>query len=232
MFSLVIPFYNEEACVIDVVTGLVKAARQAKITLQFILVNNGSRDRTGFLIRKLTQKYNNIRAITVLKNRGYGHGIRQGLVQAKTPYVGYMCGDGQIDPQDLVKLIREIRRHPKLDLVKVWRKTRYDGLKRKVISQIYNQLFRSLFQIQIRDVNGTPKIFKRALFEKLDLTADDWFIDAELMLKASTGNYLVKEIPIRFFRRQSGNSYVKGVTLWEFLRNLLWYRIKTLIYNE
>lgn len=226
MFSLVLPFYNEEACLKEVVNALVSEKRNQQLPIEFVLVDNGSLDGTRAILNQLKKKFPEVRLVLVDRNRGYGYGIRQGLTTCHTPYLGFMSGDGQTDTRDVTRVVREITHDSQLDICKVVRRKRNDGVKRRIISIIYNWLFALIFLLPMKDVNGTPKIFKYTAYEKLKLTANDWFIDAEIILKAKLYDLTLKEIPTEHYKRKTGSSSVNQMTLFEFLKNLFIYRMK------
>src|SRR5688572_25050140 len=74
--SLVMPCYNEEACLGETAPALVDAFADEGIKLELVLVDNGSRDRTGQIIDELRARGLPITKVTIAVNRGYGHGIR------------------------------------------------------------------------------------------------------------------------------------------------------------
>lgn len=226
MFSIVLPFYNEEECIEEVVRSLVGHCRKEKLPIRFVLVNNGSHDKTGKIIRRLEEEFTEVQGLTVKKNKGYGYGIRAGFKICDTPYLGFMCGDGQTDVNDVVKVVKALQKNPQLDMCKVKRVKRYDGRRRRMISFLYNRLFSLLFLFPLADVNATPKIFKRSYFRKLNLSSNDWFIDAELMLKGRRQNMTFREIPTKFYSRKTGSSQVRSTTVFEFLKNMFKFRIK------
>jgi hypothetical protein len=80
-----------------------------------------------------------------------------------------------------------------------------------------------LFRIETLGINCKPKIFKRELFEKLNLESKDWFIDAEIMIKATRLNVRYIDYPIRFKERLEGESNVRIMTAFEFLFNFMRY---------
>ena len=79
-----------------------------------------------------------------------------------------------------------------------------------------------------RDVNGTPKLFKRSSYEKINLVSNDWFLDAELLIKAKSKKLSIKEIPAIFTPRAGGSSNVSYLTIFEFLFNIFRYRLKSI----
>ena len=221
LFSIAIPLYNEEECVERCVTELVDALDAAYPQVyELILVVNGSQDRTGEICRQMAQRYGSIRTVGVAHNLGYGGGILQGLSAAEGEFVGFMCGDGQVAPKDLIGAMRTIENGP-YDLVKALRVTRGDGWIRRLNSIAYNTLFRLLFGTRTRDINAMPKFWRRSVAPALDLTCTDWFIDAEILIKASHRGLRIYEMPIDYLRRAGGRSVVRLSTVLQFLRNAL-----------
>lgn len=227
-FSIVLPFYNEEDVVEEVVRSLILQCQKNRLSVEFILVNNGSSDKTGEIINRLRKEFRIIKSITIGKNMGYGYGVRKGLELCHSPYIGYMWGDGQIKPMYLVRAAKELINNSTLDICKVVRIKRHDGLKRNLITKIYNLLFSILFLMKMRDVNGTPKLFKSSSYKKLKLLSNDWFLDAEVLIKAKRENLAIKEISAIFTPRAGGTSNVGYLTIFEFLFNILRFRLKSL----
>jgi len=221
--SLALLFYNEEENVLGVVSGLKEVLDAEGADYQLLLVNNGSTDRTPALIRELAAHDPRLVPVTVETNRGYGWGAIQGLRAAEGEWIGFMAGDGQVDPMDVVRLYRETRRG--YDLVKVRRAYRQDGFIRGVISDVYVMTFCLLFDLPFYDINATPRAFRREWLSKLDLRSRDWFLDAEIMLKAGILGFSIKEVTIVFRRRTGGRSNVRPRTVLEFMRNILKFRL-------
>ena len=226
MFSLVLPFYNEEECVEEVIRALIACIRKEKILLKLVLVNNGSTDQTGAIIEKLKQNFAEVSVVSVTKNKGYGYGILQGLTSCKTPYLGFMVGDGQTESSDVVKVVRALQKDSSLDVCKIVRLERHDGIGRQIVSFTYNLLFSFIFFLPMKDVNGTPKFLKREAYQKMKLSSTDWFIDAELILKAKLYDLKLKEVPSVYHERETGQSHVKGAAFVEFLKNIVVFRLR------
>ena len=69
-------------------------------------------------------------------------------------------------------------------------------------------------------------MFSRATYDKLNLRSDDWFIDAEIMIQAERLGLAIGELPTTFNPlEREGGSFVKVPTLFEFVRNLIKYRL-------
>lgn len=221
--SVVIPFYNEEGNAEVVIMDLEKTLRKKGVDYEIVAVNNGSFDRTGPILENL--KSSRMRIVTIKNNIGFGYGILKGLEAAKGKYVGYMWGDNQI-PSEVVgevfsKLLKE-----DLDLCKIRRTARDYGFFRKLESGAYNRIFMvTLFGKISYDINGSPKIMKRRLYERMNLKSKDWFIDTEVMGKAKRLGARIGEIEVVYNKRGKGKSKVKFYVAMEFLKNLVKFRL-------
>ena len=221
--SLVLPLYNEEEGIREIVSDLLKEFKRWTIQCELVLVNNGSTDSTAQILEELAERFSTVRVVHVPVNLGYGWGILCGFQAATSPIMGFMCGDGQVVPEDVERVYQRLVEED-LDISKVVRVSRADGWQRKMMSNIYNVLFRILFNVPSHDINGTPKFMRRHCYEKLNLTSKDWFIDAEIMIKATKAHYKIGEVPVDFHPRTNGCSNVKWTTAFEFLRNMVRYR--------
>lgn len=178
--------YNEEANAEKVVRELRHELKREQIDYELVLVDNGSTDNTGLILAKLARSNPSCKVVKVPQNQGYGWGIINGLRWAGGDFLGFMGGDGQIDPADVTRVFKEMVAG-EYQLCKVKRCRREDGLTRKIVTHIFNKLFVYTFKVNVGDINGSPKIMSRQCYEELNLSSKDWFLDAEVMLKA---NYL------------------------------------------
>jgi glycosyltransferase involved in cell wall biosynthesis len=215
------------------------AARIARILLdagieeyQLVLVGNyvaGSGDTTPDVVRELAARDPRIVCSAVPKGGMMGWDLRSGLALATGAYLAVIDGDGQVLVEDLVHVYRLLRKDG-LDLAKTYRKQRGDGLKRKLFSLVFNGLFHLLFPgLRVRDVNAKPKVLTRAAYERLTLQSNDWFIDAEIMIQARRLGFRIGELETEFLGLTGRRSIIRMGAVFEFLRNLVRYRIEELL---
>ncbi|MFL5537798.1 MAG: glycosyltransferase [Longimicrobiaceae bacterium] len=224
--SLVLPCYNEEGCLAENALALNEAFVEDGVRLELVLVDNGSTDGTGAVIDALAALGLPVVKVVVPVNRGYGHGIRAGLAACTAPLVGYLCADGQVGAEDVVRTYRLMEGREERVLAKVRRRFRQDSLRRKLVSVNYNLLMLAAFGwLGALDVNGSPKIFSRATLERMRLGSDDWFLDPEVILKARGLGLRVIEIDVEGYARSAGTSHVRRDTVLEFLRNIARHRL-------
>jgi len=223
-FSLAIPLYNEERNAETVVGQLVQTLSEAGVDYELVLVDNGSNDRTGEIITALAAQNPRLRPVRVPVNRGYGFGILSGLAACRGRYLGYSWGDNQVHAQDVLAVYRALRQTGS-DMAKATRIVREDGWQRAIITHVYNFIFPIIFPVDVKDINGCPKIFTRQAYEALTLISKDWFLDPEIMIKAHRQKLHVVEVPVTFHEREQGKSNVKWATIVEFLKNMARYRL-------
>ncbi len=223
--GLSIPLYNEEALVTQVVTALQATLDDARIEYTLVLVDNGSTDRTGTIVDELAHG-DRIEAIHLSQNAGYGGGILAGIHHLRKcgmpDVVGWYWGDGQVSADTVPPLFRAISEG--FDLAKAQRTKRQEGFRRRMIATIYAAIMRAM-GVRTPDVNGCPKLLSVATLENLQLSSTDWFLDAEAVLGAERGGLKIYSHPATMLRREGGVSKVSVRTLFEFLRNILQWKL-------
>jgi glycosyltransferase involved in cell wall biosynthesis len=226
--SFVMPCYNEEGLVRYTVTRLFAAFERAGYHLELVAVDNGSRDRTGQILRDLAAQGLNVVPHRVDANEGYGNGILAGLPLCAARWVGIIPADGQVDAEDVVRLFDALQGADRPMLGKVRRRFRMDGWQRKVVSISYNLMVRLLWpRLESIDVNGSPKILPREALDVMNLESRQWFLDPEIMVKAHYMGLRVLELNVFARMRGAGVSHVRAATCWEFFRKLVAMRLST-----
>lgn len=218
--SVCVPFYNEEGAARNVIDTLHASLRLLNEPFEIVAIQNGSRDATPELLAQAALAYGEVRVVDIPVNKGFGYGIQAGLNAARGEIIGYMPGDGQIDPESVPKLYSAMRREGTA-IGQGRRITRGDGFLRLIVSKTYNAIGSLLFLRPMGDLNGHPKLFTSALHRRMALRSDDHFIDAEIMLKAAVLREHVTAVDVLFLKRETGKSAVRITTCLEFLQNLL-----------
>lgn len=230
-FSIVILCYKEGNSVRQFVKRTIDIIEDNNIfNYELVLVGNyheGSSDLTPKVVAELASQNSKISYVAKPKQGMMGWDMRSGLSQARGNYIAVIDGDGQMPVEDLVKVYRKIKAE-KLDLVKTYRIERGDSQWRKFLNASYNLVFSILFPgMDSRDINSKPKIITKEVYQKLNLESNDWFIDAEIMIQARRLNLKIGEIPTSFSVLDSSRkSFVKSSAIFEFIKNLIIYRIK------
>jgi len=222
--SIVLPAYNEGTSIKEVVTRFVTVLRQKGVCFEVVVVDNGSTDATASIVAGLQQRMPEVCVVTIPLNEGYGNGIIHGLKSSKGAVLGWCDADGQVDPEDVVGVYEHMR-DTKAVFAKGCRKGRFDGMFRRIESAVFNGSFRLFFDVSVHDVNGKPKFMERALYERLELSSKDWFIDAECVIKARAAGINIHDVVIRSIIRRAGRSKVRISSALEFCKNIARYKM-------
>ncbi len=227
--SVVILCYRAGELARTVVSRMQQSLDDAAISYELVLVGNYDEERsdsdtTPGVVRDIAAHDNRIIALTEIKKGMFGWDVRSGLRTAQGNIVAFIDGDAQNPVEDVLRLYKAMQAEG-TDMAQTYRVTRHDGARRILISRIFNAFSRLLFpRIKIVDINSKPKLFRRAVLEKLDLHSDDWFIDAEIAIQATRHSFTVTQLPTVFLKNEHRSSFVQLRTLAEFVYHLLRYR--------
>jgi glycosyltransferase involved in cell wall biosynthesis len=226
--SVVVLCYRAQEGLRRVVEPLHDQLRSSGVAYELVLVANywnGAADDTRRHAESFAARHHGVVVVARPKAGAMGWDLRSGLEAARGEYLVYLDGDGQVPTEAALEVYRRLK-ESRADVAKGRRYVREDGSVRTVTSLGFNALFRLLFRTHgIWDVNGQPKGLTRSAHERLDLRTDDWFTDAEIVLKAKQLGLRVIEVPVRFHPRRAGGSNVGPGTVWEFLVNMVRWRL-------
>lgn len=205
--SVVFPMHNEEAYV----NRAVAAARRGLAALatedhEILIVDDASTDGTGELARALSAEDGRVRVLRNDRNLKLGGTLRVGFAAATKDLVLYTDGDLPVDLGVLPRAVG-ILEQQQADLLAGYRFDRTsEGLRRALYAAGYNGLIRLMFGLRVRDVNFAFKLFRRSLLQRIALTSEGSFIDAELLLRARKAGAIVVQMGLDYFPRTQGTS--------------------------
>lgn len=199
--TIFFPFYNEEANIERVVGSALKAAPAFADKFEIIMVNDGSKDRTGELADKLEQQHPECRAAHNRPNQGYGGAVKRGFKEARMEYIFFTDGDGQFDISEISKLVQLLDH---CDLAVGYRIKRADPFMRKANAFCWGTLVRTLFGIRVRDIDCAFKLIPKSFMDSIELWSDGALISTELLAKATNSGLRIKEVGVNHYPRQAG----------------------------
>jgi glycosyltransferase involved in cell wall biosynthesis len=197
------PAYNEKENIEKAVSSSCSVLRSVCDDYEVVVVDDGSTDGTGEMLDKMAETNPALRVIHHDRNYKFGKTLRDGIAAARKDLIFLTDSDNPIDMEDMKKAIPLMAEY---DFVNGRRLAREPSLKRILYTAVYNQMIRTLFGLQVKDVNFSYKMAKRDLLQKLDLRSNGSFIDAEMMLEAKRAGGRLREIPIMYFPRTLGES--------------------------
>ncbi len=195
--SVIIPVYNEEVSIKDVV----KRVQALKIDKEIIIVDDGSNDRSRAIISRLE----GVKKIFHEKNMGKGRAIRTGLEVAQGDFVIIQDADLEYNPEDYYKLLEPLK-NGKTNVVYG---SRFKG-KGKFLKKSYHAnkfltfLTNLLFGGRLSDMETCYKVVKSDLIKSLNLQANRFEIEPEITVKLLKRHEKIFEVPIFYQGRRTG----------------------------
>lgn len=199
--SIVIPAYNEETSIGEIIRGL----RSHNNEWEIIVVDDGSQDRTGDILQK--------EQATVLRhpyNIGYGAALKSGIRAAKYNTILIMDSDGQHrDFTDIDRLLEDIDSH---DMIVGARSSEsHQSFLRRPGKWLLGKIANYLTQTKIPDLNSGFRVFKkRVVSNYLPLLSNKFSFTTTLTLMMLSEGNSIKYIPIKTYKR-SGKSSVRFI---------------------
>jgi glycosyltransferase involved in cell wall biosynthesis len=202
--SIFFPAYYDEKNIGKVVDKAVEVCESLVLKdYEITIIEDGSPDNTGKVADELASKYSKVRVIHHKQNIGYGATLWEGFKSARFDYVFYTDGDNQFDLEELKKFVSLI---PFSDIIIGYRKKKQYSKYRKFTSFVYNVILRFAFDIDYIDIDCAFKLFKKDIFDKIEVTTKDAFIDAEILIQAKLLGYTAAEIGVKHLPRVDGVS--------------------------
>jgi glycosyltransferase involved in cell wall biosynthesis len=162
-FSIIIPAYNEEGAIKETVGNLKKflAGKYQDSDYEIIVVNDGSTDKTGEILRKI----DGINLIDRKNNKGYGASIKDGVKESKYDWILFYDADGQHNPDYIPELIKKAEEE-NADMV-IGKRTGYQGPSiRQPGKRILKWVAEYLAEQKIPDINSGFRIIKKEYFNQ------------------------------------------------------------------
>jgi glycosyltransferase involved in cell wall biosynthesis len=212
--SVFLPAHNEEGNIERVVKGFCAELPLVANRYEVVVVDDGSRDRTGEIVEGLAAANPHIKVVHHPINRGYGGAVISGILASTQPYVLLCDGDGQFDPADVALLAA---RMPAYDVVVGRRTRRADHLIRRLNGKAWTTLVRLLFNLNISDMDCGFKLFRREVLDGIELRSQGALISTELMARIAGHGARICEVDVRHLPRQEGEP--TGAKLGVILRS-------------
>jgi glycosyltransferase involved in cell wall biosynthesis len=203
--SVIIPVFNEEATVGDIVTRTKKTLETMNVSHEVIVVDDGSVDQSAAVAQR--QK------VRVLRDghQGKGFALRSGFRHANGEFVVTLDGDGSHKPEE-IPLVLKYLSDDGADFVVGSRFANSEANKTKVprINRVGNRLFNTLTGIltgvKISDSQSGFRAIRASLIRQMRLCSHGYEVESEMLVKALRMGARVKEIPISFDQRTMGRS--------------------------
>lgn len=166
--SIVIPLYNEDESLPELLTWIERVMQTHHFSYEVILVDDGSKDRSWQIIEEYSKKNSNIRGIKFRRNYGKSAALHCGFQTAQGDVVITMDADMQDSPDEIPELYQLITQDD-YDMISGWKKKRYDPLSKTIPTKLFNATARKFSGIQLHDFNCGLKAYKNKVVKNIEV---------------------------------------------------------------
>ena len=166
--SIVVPLYNEEESLPELVQWIDKVCIENKFSYEIIMVDDGSKDKSWQIVEDLKEKYTTIKGIKFRRNYGKSAALNVGFQATEGEVVITMDADLQDSPDEIPELYKMIVEDG-FDIVSGWKKKRYDPLSKTIPTKLYNGVTRMISGIKLHDMNCGLKSYKGDVVRSIEI---------------------------------------------------------------
>ena len=166
--SVVVPLYNEEESLGELVAWIDRVAKANALTYEVIMIDDGSSDGSWAEVERLKGEYSAVRGVRFARNYGKSAALYCGFAEAEGEVVITMDADLQDSPDEIPALYRMIMQEG-YDLVSGWKKKRYDPAGKRLPSKFFNWTARAVSGIKLHDFNCGLKAYRRRVVKSIEV---------------------------------------------------------------
>lgn len=218
LLSIVIPVYNEELTIGDIIDRVKAAAKQTGLQTEIIVVDDHSYDRSLGIAEK-----KGVRLYSLKQHLGKGYALRAGFAKASGDVIVTIDSDGSHMPEELSEVLRPILRD-QADLVIGSRYKNHKKVSARRLNAFGVRMFNYLIQlftgVAITDSQSGYRAMTRGVLRSQKLYSGEYEIESEMLVKTAKKKFRIAEVPISFEQRTYGRSGVDP--LWDGSKILFW----------
>ncbi|MGH9503918.1 MAG: dolichyl-phosphate beta-glucosyltransferase [Terriglobales bacterium] len=226
-YSIVIPAYNESARVGATLETVLAYVAERSWDAEVIVVDDGSSDDTAEIVRAHAVKNPQLRLLQNPGNRGKGHSVRHGMMEAQGAIMLFSDADLSSPIEEAEKLLSALAAGADIAIGSRWLRkdlqTQRQPLYRQLFGRIFNLLLRVTLGLTFKDTQCGFKAFNRRAAQAIFFLQriERWGFDPEILYLARKFKFKVVEVPVAWAHREGTRiSPLRDGTkmFWEMLK--------------
>ena len=166
--SVVIPLFNEEESLPELIDWVERVMNDHAFTYEMLFIDDGSTDDSWKLIQQNHQRNACVKGIKFRRNYGKSAALNVGFHESCGDVVITMDADMQDSPDEIPGLYKRITEE-KYDLVSGWKKKRHDPLGKTIPSKFFNWVTRRISKIELNDFNCGLKAYRLEVVKAIEV---------------------------------------------------------------
>jgi len=166
--SLVIPAFNEEENVPELLKRVEAALAALGRPYEVVIVDDGSSDSTPGLLAEAMKSRPWLRVLRMAKNGGQSAAFEAGFAAARGELIATIDADLQNDPEEIPRLAQMLE-EKNVDMITGWRKDRQDSGFRRWQSRQANKIRNYISQDDVNDSASSLKVYRARAIQGLKL---------------------------------------------------------------
>lgn len=167
--SVVVPLYNEVESLPELTSWISRVMDENRFTYEIVLVDDGSKDGSWEMIKKLREGNPFIKGIKFRRNYGKSAALNTGFEAVSGDVIITMDADLQDSPDEIPELYRRIMVED-YDLVSGWKAKRHDPLSKTIPTKFFNAATRRMSGIHnLHDFNCGLKAYKHKVVKNIEV---------------------------------------------------------------
>ncbi len=204
--SIVIPVYNEKETINEIINRISNAKVEAD--KEIIIVDDGSKDGTRDVLKKLSESKPDLKIIFKENNSGKGDTLKEGFKHTSGDYVIVQDADLEYDPNDYQKLLDVVKSNSNITVYG----SRFSGVYKDMTNlhfignKFLTMLTNLIFGVSLTDMETCYKLIPGDFARKLDIKSKRFNFEPEITAKILKSGMRLVEVPITY----KGRSFSEG----------------------
>lgn len=209
LLSIVIPVYNEQLTIGNIIDRVKVAARQTGLKSEIIVVDDHSHDKSLMIANR-----HNVKLYTLKQHMGKGYALRAGFSKINGDIIVTIDSDGSHRPEELSEVLAPVLQD-KADLVIGSRYMNHKKVGARKLNafgvRVFNVFIELLTGVAITDSQSGYRAMTREVLKSQKLKSGTYEIESEMLVKTAKKKFRVTEVPISFEQRTYGRSGVDPI---------------------